>query len=143
VTRLVVAAAILERDGRILITRRLKGTHLEGVWEFPGGKCEPGETLEACLGRELFEELGITAVIGRELLTTSHAYDDRVVELHFLTCTSDDEPKPLLNQEMRWAARNELAGLEFPPADAELIQWLSDTSGGTSAANGSATTVAS
>ena len=121
---LVVTAAILERNGRILVTRRHPGTHLEGVWEFPGGKCEPGETLAQCLARELEEELGIAATIGPEVFTTSHAYDDRVVELHFMACASDDEPKPLLGQEMQWVARAQLQALEFPPADAELIARL-------------------
>ena len=58
---LVVTAAVIERDGAFLLTRRLDGTHLEGQWEFPGGKCEPGETLEQCLARELREELGVDA----------------------------------------------------------------------------------
>jgi mutator protein MutT len=106
------------------VTRRLKGTHLEGVWEFPGGKCEPGESLGECLARELAEELGIHAVVGREVFATSHAYEDRTIELHFMACTSDEDPTPLLGQEMRWVTRAELAGLEFPPADAELIQRL-------------------
>jgi mutator protein MutT len=131
----VVTAAILERDGRILVTRRLKGTHLEGVWEFPGGKCEPGETLTACLVRELAEELGITASIGEELFTTAHAYEDRIVELHFLACTTDDNPVALLGQEMKWVSREELATLEFPPADTALIQRLT-----ASAAKGNAAT---
>jgi mutator protein MutT len=131
----VVTAAILERDGRILVTRRLKGTHLEGVWEFPGGKCEPGETLAACLARELAEELGISARVGEEVFTTSHTYEDRIVELHFLACTSDDSPVALLGQEMKWVPIDELSTLEFPPADAALIQRLT-----ASAAKGNAAT---
>jgi mutator protein MutT len=137
-TRLIVTAAILERDGRMLVTKRPKGTHLEGIWEFPGGKCDPGETLAECLAREILEELGIIVVVGREVFTTSHAYDDRIVELHFMACTSDANPQPQMGQAMRWVTRAELAKLEFPPADAELIQWLIAAS-----PNGSATTVAS
>ena len=121
---IVVMAAIIERDGRFLLTRRLSGTHLSGLWEFPGGKCEPGETREACLQRELQEELGVHAVIGPEVLSTEHAYPDRTVRLHFRRCTTRDEPVPLLGQEMRWATRVDLLTLEFPPADAELIQRL-------------------
>jgi len=123
--RLVVTAAVVERDGRFLVTRRQKGAHLEGCWEFPGGKCESGESHAECLARELLEELGVGARIGEEVLATTHAYDDRVVELHFIRCEIAGEPAPQLGQEMRWVGREELAGLEFPPADAELIKMLS------------------
>src|SRR5215470_2191701 len=78
-TTTVVAAAVVERDGRILVTRRIKGTHLEGYWEFPGGKCESGETLHACLNRELQEELAVDAIVGDTLLSTTHAYPERTV----------------------------------------------------------------
>jgi mutator protein MutT len=122
--RLVVLAAIVERDGQVLVTRRIAGTHLEGLWEFPGGKCEPDETHEACLERELREELGVGAVIGAEVYTTEHAYDDRVVRLHFRSCRLLDDPRPLLGQQIRWVARRDLSTLEFPPADRELIARL-------------------
>jgi mutator protein MutT len=121
---IVVLAAIVERDGRLLVTRRLKGTHLAGLWEFPGGKCEPDETHEACLARELMEELGVASEIGAEILTTEHAYDDRAVRLHFRACTIEDDPRPMLGQEIRWVARADLASLEFPPADEEVIRRL-------------------
>jgi mutator protein MutT len=124
VTTIVVAAAVIERDGRILVTRRQPGVHLEGHWEFPGGKCESGESLAACLARELREELDAHAVVGPELLVTSHEYSDRRVELHFLRCDLAGEPTPALGQEMRWVSREEMSSLEFPPADAELIRWL-------------------
>ncbi len=123
----VVAAAVIERDDRFLLTRRQEGVHLEGCWEFPGGKCEPGETLAACLVRELREELGVESSIGAELLVTMHAYADRRVELHFFRCDVGGAPAPQLGQEMRWVARHELAALELPPADAELIRILSGT----------------
>ena len=121
----VVAAAIIERAGRYLVTRRQEGTHLAGVWEFPGGKCEPGETLAACMARELREELGIDAAVGAEVFTTTHDYCDRRVELHFLRCECAGEATPQLGQEMRWASKNQLLDLDFPPADAELIRLLS------------------
>jgi 8-oxo-dGTP diphosphatase len=122
---IVVTAAIVERGGRFLLTRRQKGVHLEGFWEFPGGKCDAGETLDACLRRELREELAVDASVGAEVLATTHAYADRTVELHFFRCAIAGEPVPQLGQAMRWAAREELATLEFPPADAELIRTLS------------------
>lgn len=124
VNTLVVTAAVIERDGAFLVTRRLVGTHLAGTWEFPGGKCEPGEPLEACLWREIREELGARCTVGREIFSVTHDYADRRIELHFYACTLVDDPKPLLGQEMRWVPRDQLAGLQFPPADDELIRRL-------------------
>jgi 8-oxo-dGTP diphosphatase len=120
----VVAAAVIERNGLFLVTRRPSGVHLEGMWEFPGGKCAPGETLAACLAREIHEELATSIRVGDELFTTAHAYTDRTVELHFFACELTGEPRSMLGQEMRWVSREELAGLEFPPADVELIDRL-------------------
>jgi mutator protein MutT len=124
VKTLIVAAGVIEENGRFLVTRRQPGVHLEGLWEFPGGKCEPLETPDVCLVREIREELGVESTIGRELLTTRHQYSERVVELHFLECRLDGAPAPQLGQEMRWVTRDELARLPLPPADHELIQML-------------------
>jgi mutator protein MutT len=124
--RLVVTAAVIERDGAYLVTRRLRGTHLEGYWEFPGGKCASGEALDACLRRELLEELEVDADIGSEMYTVTHAYAERTVELHFFHCTLRGNPRAALGQEMRWVPRGELAGLSFPPADVELVALLSE-----------------
>ena len=120
----VVTAAVVERDGRFLVTRRQKGVHLEGCWEFPGGKCDRGESLAACLDRELREELGVGATVGKELFSVMHNYPDRSVELHFFQCELDGKPLPQIGQEMRWVRREELSTLEFPPADEELIRRL-------------------
>jgi 8-oxo-dGTP diphosphatase len=124
VPRIVVTAAVIERAGRYLVTRRLNGTHLAGFWEFPGGKCDPGEGLAACLAREIVEELDVPVHIGIEVHQVAHAYPERIVELHFFRCELLGEPRAVLGQEMRWVARGELASLEFPPADAELIAML-------------------
>ena len=124
----IVTAAIIERDEQFLVTRRQAGVHLAGVWEFPGGKCDVGESLPACMARELREELAIDAVVGVEVFTTSHDYADRRVELHFFRCESSDMPKPVLGQEMQWVGKDTLGQLEFPPADAELIRMLVATS---------------
>jgi 8-oxo-dGTP diphosphatase len=124
VKTIVVTAAILRNGERYLVTRRAPGAHLAGVWEFPGGKCNAGEALRDCMARELREELGIDARVGPEIFTTTHDYPDRRVELHFFECSSTDEPTPVLGQEMRWVDRADLSDLEFPPADAELIQML-------------------
>jgi 8-oxo-dGTP diphosphatase len=124
VTTIVVAAAVVERGDAFLVTRRQRGVHLEGYWEFPGGKCEPGETHAACLVRELREELAVDALVGPEMLATVHAYPDRRVELHFLRCDIRGEPAPQQGQVLRWVPREELAALQFPPADEELIKTL-------------------
>ena len=121
----VVTAAVIERDGAFLVTRRQKGAHLEGFWEFPGGKCDRNESLAACLARELREELDVDARIGVEIHTVTHSYDDRRVELHFFHAEIFGEPTPQIGQDMRWVRREELATLTFPPADAELVQQLS------------------
>ncbi len=118
---LVVTAAVVERDGRFLVTRRQSGVHLEGYWEFPGGKCEPGESHAEALRREMREELDVDVRVGDELLSVSHTYPDRVVELHFFRCDLEGAPAPQQGQEMRWVARAELRLLRFPPADEELI----------------------
>jgi 8-oxo-dGTP diphosphatase len=124
--RAIVTAAVVERDGAFLVTRRPAGVHLEGCWEFPGGKCEPGESHQGCLGREMREELGCDVVVGDEIFTVSHEYADRTVELHFFRCELQGEPQPLLRQELTWIPREQLASLEFPPADAELIARLTE-----------------
>ena len=116
---------MIERDGRFLITKRQKGVHFAGLWEFPGGKCDPGESLPACLARELREELGVDVAVREEVFTTVHDYPGRSVELHFLKCELIGEPSPQVGQQMRWAAREELGRLSFPPADFDLIRKLS------------------
>jgi mutator protein MutT len=123
-TAIVVTAAVIERGDRFLVTKRQRGVHLEGPWEFPGGKCDPGETLRACMGRELLEELKVDATVGDELFSTTHDYGDRRVELHFFRCEISGEPAPQQGQEMRWVTRGELGSLRFPAADAELIEAL-------------------
>lgn len=124
IPRLVVTAAVIERNGAYLVTRRLKGVHLEGHWEFPGGKCEPAESHTACVKREILEELGSGVRVGPEIFFVEHAYPERIVELHFFACELTGEPTPLLGQEMQWVRRGDLATLEFPPADAEFIELL-------------------
>jgi mutator protein MutT len=124
VTNVVVTAAVIERGGTFLVTRRQQGVHLEGMWEFPGGKCEAGEDLAACLSRELREELAVDADVLDEIMVTEHAYEDRTVEIHFIRCRLCGEPIPQLQQEMRWARRDELGALDFPPADRALVELL-------------------
>ena len=121
---IVVAAAIIERDGRWLMARRLEGSHLAGLWEFPGGKVDPGETLESCLARELEEELGVGSTVRSLRWSTAHDYPGKRVELHFYDCAIHGEPQPLLGQELRWVSAPELASLPLPEADAGLVALL-------------------
>ena len=122
--RVVVVAAVIERDGRFLVARRLQGTHLAGYWEFPGGKVHAGETQEAALQREMAEELNVGLAIPRKIYETAHRYPERVVELHFFRGDLTGEPHAMLGQELRWIAREQFASMAFPPADQELIDGL-------------------
>ncbi len=122
--RVVVVAAVIERDGRFLVTRRLAGTHLAGYWEFPGGKVHDGETHEAALQREMTEELNVCLSMPRKVFQTAHEYAERIVELHFFRGELTDEPRSMLGQELRWITREQFGSIDFPPADAELIDRL-------------------
>ena len=126
VATIVVTAAVIERNGCFLVTRRPRGVHLEGLWEFPGGKCEEGETHVASLEREIAGELSTGVAVGCEVFSITHSYPDRVVELHFFECRLTGSPVAALGQEMRWVSREELSSLPFPPADEELIKRLSE-----------------
>ena len=119
-----VVAAVIERDGKLLITRRPEGSHLSGLWEFPGGKPQPGETFEQALRREIAEELGAELSVGERIETIEWQYPDKRVRLVFFRCDVRGEPRPLEGQEMAWVTPAELARYEFPPADAALIQRL-------------------
>ena len=120
-----VVAAVIACEGRYLITRRLAGTHLAGLWEFPGGKILLGESPQGALERELSEELGVVAAVGELIETVDWAYPEKTVRLSFFWCTLEGEPTPLQSQEMRWVAAADLPAYSFPDADATLIARLS------------------
>lgn len=123
--RIEVAAGLVFRGGRLLITRRPPGSHLGGRWEFPGGKREEGETLESCLRRELAEELGIEVVIHELIESVTHAYDTKTVALHFYRCSwKANEPQALGCPAFRWVTQEELSAYEFPEADVKLVEML-------------------
>ena len=120
-----VAAGLIVREGHYLIARRKAGTHLGGLWEFPGGKREPGESLEDCLHRELREELGIAVTSPVRFRVIRHEYPEKTVELHFFRCTvSRGEASALDCEEVRWVTPGELSDYEFPPADRPLLEAL-------------------
>ncbi len=125
-----VSAALLFRDDRLLIAQRPAGGHLAGLWEFPGGKREIGETFEQCLRRELLEELGGDAHVGTLYQDVVHDYPAKSVHVRFFVCRwlGPEEPGPVGCAAVRWVTREELSRFEFPPADAALLDRLrSDT----------------
>ena len=122
-----VAAGLVFRNGKLLITKRPDGAHLAGFWEFPGGKREPDETIEECLRRELWEELGIEVGLGQALDTVTHQYPEKTVKITFFTCRlAKGEPRAIECADIAWVGRDHLAKYDFPPADLQLISRLVD-----------------
>ncbi|MGD0350741.1 MAG: 8-oxo-dGTP diphosphatase MutT [Verrucomicrobiota bacterium] len=120
-----VSAALVFRDGRLLITQRQANAHLGGLWEFPGGKREPSETFEQCLVRELREELGVDISVDELFDEVVHAYPGKTVHLKFFVCRlTSGEPQPLGCAALKWAGKSELDGYAFPAADARLLDKL-------------------
>ena len=120
-----VSAALIFREGRLLITQRPAESHLGGLWEFPGGKREAGETFEQCLVRELREELGIEVAVQELFDEITHDYAEKSVHLKFFIChLLAGEPQPLGCAAVKWAGQAELAEHDFPAADARLLEKL-------------------
>ena len=120
-----VAAGVVFRDGQVLITQRRPDDHLGGLWEFPGGKRESGETFAGCLQRELREELGIEVEVGKWLGSVTHAYPEKTVHLRFYRCAwRKHEPRVLGCHAFAWATASQLSQYPFPPADETLLQKL-------------------
>jgi 8-oxo-dGTP diphosphatase len=121
----LAAALIRDSAGRYLITQRRRGSHLEGLWEFPGGKLEAGESPVRALRRELTEELGATFEVGKLVETVRWEYPDRTVILHFYDCRVESGViEPREGQAMLWVEPERLRGYAFPPADRTLIERL-------------------
>ncbi len=121
----VAAAAILDAGGRVLITRRADHLHQGGLWEFPGGKLEPGETPQQALVRELKEELGILPLTHEPLIRIHHAYDDRQVCLDFFRVVAyQGEPRGMEGQPLQWRDPGQLRAENFPAADRPVITAL-------------------
>jgi len=118
----VVAGALFDRDGRVLIAQRPHGKHMAGRWEFPGGKVAAGETEPQGLVRELREELGVTVTSCRPFMRLSHEYDDRVVELSlWLVDIFSGEPVGLDGQQLKWVAVEGLGEEDILEADAPFV----------------------
>ena len=118
-----VTAAIIRRPGRILLAQRQTGDHLAGHWEFAGGKIEDGETPEECLARELEEEFGVGAEIGRFVASSRHAYDDREIELlAYEAELAQGEWNLDSHDEVRWVEERDLLSYNLAPADVPIAE---------------------
>ncbi len=123
---IAVAAAVLrDAAGRILLAQRPPGKHLAGAWEFPGGKCEPGEDAHQALVRELAEELGVTVTASSPLLSLTHDYPDRRIRLLLRDVAAfEGDPRGLEGQAVRWVTLDEMAALPMPSADRPIVRAL-------------------
>ena len=120
-----MAAGLVFRQGKLLIAQRPPGAHLGGLWEFPGGKRQAGESFEQCLQRELAEELGIQAQVGELVEEITHHYPGRSVHLKFFRCRwLRHEARPILCSDLAWVTPERLADFRFPAADARLLKKL-------------------
>ena len=126
---LVAACAMIDADGRVLICKRPQGKQLAGLWEFPGGKVEAGETPEECLIRELNEELGInvTAACLAPFVFTSHAYESFHLLMPLYLCRRwDGFVSAREHEALAWVRPEKLSDYPMPPADVPLVAWLRD-----------------
>ena len=120
-----VSAALIFHDGKLLIAQRHADAHLGGLWEFPGGKREAGETFEQCLVREIREELGVEISVGELFEEIRHDYPEKSVHLKFFLCRLlSGEPQPLGCAAFLWVGKAELDDHPFPAADARLLEQL-------------------
>ncbi len=123
---LEVCAAVLIRNGRLLLASRRPGGYLAGKWEFPGGKMRAAETLADCIARELEEELGLTVWQASLLFSCRHATADKLIQLHFMHCEipAAQQAVPREGQQVGWFLPGELAGLAWVPADAITLEHI-------------------
>jgi A/G-specific adenine glycosylase len=121
----VAAAVIWGDDGQVLIAKRNRGDMLGGMWEFPGGRREPGESLASCLQREIREELGLAITVGEPVLSLRHAYSHFRITLHVFHCRPEDGvPEALGCADWRWVQLDELSQFAFPVTDQKIVAAL-------------------
>lgn len=119
-----VTAAVIIEDGRLLFAQRPEGDSLAGLWELPGGKVEPGETVQECLERELLEELEMVSTAHEEVARTVHHYGHGSFEMVALATERRSGYEPVFHSEVRWVTRQELVAMSVAPADVELVAQL-------------------
>jgi 8-oxo-dGTP diphosphatase len=121
----IVTAAIIRKNGSVLLARRSPGEKLAGFWEFPGGKVENGETPEECLARELDEELGILTRIGEKCAESLHQYDHRNFRIvaYLVDCIAG-EPRPNVHDRLEWVKIDDISGYQLLPADIPILASL-------------------
>lgn len=129
--KIIGVAVIVNDHGQILIDRRLPQGAMAGMWEFPGGKIELGETVEECIGREIHEELGIVIEVGEHLITIDHTYPHLRVTLTVHQCRHlTGVPQPIECAEIRWVNLADLDQFNFPEANFQIIAALKDRGSG-------------
>lgn len=119
-----VVAAVVARGERVLLCQRHDGEHLPLLWEFPGGKIDPGETPEEALARELREELGVAARVGAQVADILHQYPEKTVHLRFYRAHIEGEPVPHVHRAIEWVALGRLGDYPAPPPNARVIRRL-------------------
>ena len=123
--KIIGVGVIWNTQQQILIDRRLPGGAMGGLWEFPGGKLEPGETVEECIKREIWEELGIVIEVGKHLITIEHDYTHLRVTLTVHHCQHlHGVPQPIESEEIRWVTLDEIDRYTFPQANGQIIAAL-------------------
>jgi 8-oxo-dGTP diphosphatase len=123
---IAVCAAVIRKKGEILLTTRPTGTHLAGMWEFPGGKIEPDESPNDCLKREITEELGIEVKVLDTMFFITHDYPDKSVNIRFIRCMTDTEMPTvgLEGQKVKWYKTDELAHIQLIEADRPFAEFI-------------------
>lgn len=120
--------ALIRRGRSFLISQRLEEDSFGSLWEFPGGKKNPGETFEECVAREVNEEIGVRVAVHEKFMEMKRLYHEKIIWLNFYLCTLlSGEPKPVECQKVLWADLDKLSDFDFPPANERVIQKLVET----------------
>lgn len=121
---IAVVAAVITVNQRLLLCQRQDGPHLPLLWEFPGGKVDPGEGPEEALARELLEELGVSSCIGPQVHEVRHTYPEKRVWIRFYAASIAGAPQPHVHRDVRWVAVPDLPSFEVPPPNAEVVRHI-------------------